>query len=435
MGAMCALIRPAFRVLVDLDQTKSVPQNELRGILDFARESSRWSTWIPGRGVGGATSPDPERMGADGVIAGWRTDAALLRRAFRRGIPVVSFAAPRRSRAFAATVSCDNASIARLAAEHLVSRGFRNFAFVGEENGIRWSRERLDGFRSELAARGFPCAVCPMLSPPQRADRTRARRELASWLGTLPLPVAVFAAYDVRARQVLEACAESGLSVPSDVAVLGVDNDPLLCETCDPPLSSVVLDAEEAGFAAAAALDEAMRGNRAPWGMIRFGGVRVIERASTARFVGRDRLVAQTRSLVSSGLSGRLPVSGLARTLGVSRRTLESRFRAETGVPLGRAILLERIALAKHLLGTTAMTHEAIADACGFCDASHMGRAFRRLAGAKPSDFRKSGTNETAGKPDCRAWFLPSGVNAGVADYQNTQTTWKTQFIDGMDGD
>lgn len=128
-------------------------------------------------------------------------------------------------------------------------------------------------------------------------------------------------------------------------------------------------------------------------------------------------------------------MSGLARTLGVSRRTLESRFRAETGVPLGRAILLERIALAKHLLGTTAMTHDAIADACGFCDASHMGRAFRRLSGAKPSDFRKSGTNETAGKPDCRAWFLPSGVNAGVADYQNTQTTWKTQFIDGMDGD
>lgn len=102
--------------------------------------------------------------------------------------------------------------------------------------------------------------------------------------------------------------------------------------------------------------------------------------------------MAQTRSLVSSGLSGRLPVSGLARTLGVSRRTLESRFRAETGVPLGRAILLERIALAKHLLGTTAMTHEAIADACGFCDASHMGRAFRRLSGAKPSDFRKRRT-------------------------------------------
>ena len=390
-----------FRVLVDMNLASFTAREQLRGIFRFAREQRDWALSVAmGRKDGDALFGLGNAK-ADGILFDTAGPLGMKDARKRRGRPAVAFS-PTMRKGMVAGSDCDNASIARLAAEHLVSRGFRNFAFVGEENGIRWSRERLDGFRSELAARGFPCAVCPMLSPPQRADRTRARRELASWLGTLPRPVAVFSAYDVRARQVLEACAESGLSVPSDVAVLGVDNDPLLCETCDPPLSSVVLDAEEAGFAAAAALDEAMRGNRTPQGMIRFGGVRVVERASTARFVGRDRLVAQTRSLVSSGLSGRLPVSGLARTLGVSRRTLESRFRAETGVPLGRAILLERIALAKHLLGTTAMTHDAIADACGFCDASHMGRAFRRLAGVKPSDFRKSGRAKRPTRRDAR---------------------------------
>ena len=377
MGAMCALIRPAFRVLVDLEQTKSVPQNELRGILDFARESSRWSTWIPGRGVGGATSPDPERMGADGVIAGWRTDAALLRRAFRRGIPVVSFAAPRRSRAFAATVSCDNASIARLAAEHFLAHGFRDFAFVGDESHREWSEPRLRAFRRLLAARGLRCAAW-----------AGAAEGFGAWLAALPRPCAVFAACDAMARRTLDAARDAGLSVPDDLAVLGVDDDVMLCETSDPPLSSVALDAARAGREAAAALDAAMRGRREPTRRIAFGGVRVAARASTERFAAKDRLVARALALIAAGADARIGVAELARELGVSRRTLETRFRAGTGTPPGAAMLRARLDRARGLLRATDLTQEAVADACGFCDAGHMSRLFRRRFGAPPSAFR-----------------------------------------------
>ena len=116
--------------------------------------------------------------------------------------------------------------------------------------------------------------------------------------------------------------------------------------------------------------------------------MRVEARASTAHFIGRDPLVAKARAAVAARIGERLPVSELAKALGVSRRTLELRFRAETGVPIGEAILNERLARAKDLLRTTSLSCEQIAAACGVCDANHLGHLFRRRFGASPSSFR-----------------------------------------------
>ena len=131
-----------------------------------------------------------------------------------------------------------------------------------------------------------------------------------------------------------------------------------------------------------------MRGRRDARRRIVVRGVRVETRASTARFLGRDPLVAKVRAAVAARLRDRLPVAGLAKALGVSRRTLELRFKAETGVPVGEAILLERLARAKDLLRTTSLPCEEIAAACGVCDASHLAHLFRRKFGAPPSSFR-----------------------------------------------
>ena len=138
-----------------------------------------------------------------------------------------------------------------------------------------------------------------------------------------------------------------------------------------------------------AALDAAMRGRPgAGRRRIVFGGVRVETRAPTARFVGRDPLVAKVRAIVAARFRERLPVSELARSLGVSRRTLELRFRAETGVPVGEAILRERLNRARELLRTTTLPCDAIAAACGICDSSHMAHLFRRKFGTPPTSFR-----------------------------------------------
>ena len=375
-----------FRVVIDLNLTSLTAQNHLRGILRFARERG-WETVIAMRREDGPRGVELRRGELDGLFVGMRSPFGLDRISRRWGVPTVAFDVRIRSDV-AASLLCDNASVARLAAEHLLSRGFREFAFVGEETGIAWSRERQAAFRRELAVRGLRCAVYPGLPAAQGRDLALARRDLAAWLARLPRPVAVFAAYDIRARHVLEACREAGLAVPDDVAVLGVDDDPLLCETASPAISSIAMDTEDAGYRAAAALAAAMRGETPAERVILFRGVRVASRASTAHFVGRDALVARARAAIASSAAERLTVAALLDELGVSRRTLELRFRAETGTTPGRAIAEERLRRARELLGTTAMTQDAVAAACGFCDASHMGHHFRRRFGAPPSRFR-----------------------------------------------
>ena len=385
-AAMHEPSRRPFRVVIDLNLSSYTAQNHLRGILRFAREHG-WETSIAMRREDGVWGLDRRRLAADGVLAGRGSPFGLERVAIRRGIPLVAFDA-RIRRGAVASLLCDNASVARLAAEHLLSRGFRSFGFVGEENGIAWSRERLAAFRRELAARGFSCAAYPLLPAARRADLAFARRDLAAWLERLPRPVAVFAAYDIRARHVLEAARAAGLAVPADVAVIGVDDDPLLCETASPAIPSIAMDTEDAGYRAAAALDEAMRGRRPSTPVVLFRGVRVSPRTSTARFVGRDPLVARVLARIAEG-DPQLSVADLLAETGVSRRTLELRFRAETGTTPGRALADERLRRARELLRTTSMTQDEVAAACGFCDASHMGHLFRDRFGVAPSAFRR----------------------------------------------
>ena len=393
-----------FRVAIGMNFSVWTAQCELRGILRFARVRPDWRPLLLLTRADGPRRVDLARLGMDGAIAdSSRPDLAAMAR--RRGVPLVRRMPFPEGAGAVATFYSDDDSIARLAGEHLLSRGFRHFAFVGEASGIAWSRRRRAAFRRELAGRGLSCDVYPTLPPDRRADFAFARKNLSDWLARLPRPVGVFAAYDVRALDVLNACREAGIAVPDEVSVVGVDDDPLLCETSDPALTSVSLGTEQAGYEAAQALDEAMRGGRVRGRRIVFGGVRVVERASTARFVGRDPLVARVRALVAAGVSGRLAVSDLARTLGVSRRTLELRFRAETGGPVGGAILAARLDRAKELLRTTSLPCEEIAAACGICSASHMGSLFRRRFGASPSRFRDRG-GHFASKAD-GSWSRP----------------------------
>ena len=358
---------------MDVNPATFVAQCLLRGVLRFARERGDWSVLSNAPGL--IDSPSAS-FAFDGLVAG-RGDSLRRFAKALRGRPAVE-------------LRPDAVSVAQLAAAHFLERGFSNFAFVGHDRSPRWSVERLAAFRGELASHGLACADYPGAPRGKDGNLAFRLRDLASWLAARPRPLAVLAAFDARGREVLDACRLAGLDVPGDVAILGVDDDPLTCETSLPALSSVALDGEAAGYAAAAALDAAMRGLLAgrPRRRIVLSAVRVEARASTARFLGRDPLVAKARAAIAARLRERLSVAALARELGVSRRTLELRFRAETGVPLGEAILGERLARAQDLLRTTSLPCEQIAAACGICDASHLAHLFRRKLGASPTDFR-----------------------------------------------
>lgn len=287
-------------------------------------------------------------------------------------------------------ITCDDIPIGRAAADYFLRAGFKAFAFVSEVSGKDWSTARGRVYVQTLAEAGFPCSVYAPVSEAERGDAAIGQRKLAQWLKALPKPIALFAAYDVRARQVLDACLLEGIAVPEEVAILGVDDEEVYCETALPPISSIPRDCEEAGIEAARLLDEAMRTHVFPrqTEIITYTGRQVIERRSTQPQRIGDASVRRCLELVALNLGFPLRVNDLALQLGVSRRTLEMRVKAATGRTLEETILQTRLQKARTLLRETDMTASEIAEACGFCDASYFGVAFKRAEGVSPRAYR-----------------------------------------------
>ena len=390
--AMRSLTKKMPRVAVLLASPYAGHLEVLRGILRFTQLNAPWAMDVRMGRAGEPNSFDPARWNFDGLITNrMPSDLASIVRRHRTPVVTVNDIWPK-GRPLARII-CDNAPIARMAAEHLVERGFTKFAFVGERSGLWWSTERAALFTKEVSVRGFACREYPEGEEGDDPARLRA------WLMSLPKHTAVFAAYDIRARQVLDACMEAGLNVPDDIAILSVDNDELLCETATPTLSSISMSTEEAGFKAAEMLNHVMASGRRPRGHatsdIFYTGVDLVARRSTARDRKQDQLVRRCRELMEANVGRKLNVADLVSHLDVSRRTLETHFRAATGHTLNDEITDLRLRHAQTMLSRTRMTQAQIATECGFTDASHMNVVFRRRLGASPSAFRPA-TSRTA---------------------------------------
>jgi LacI family transcriptional regulator len=231
----------------------------LYGVRDWMRDGEHWVIRFSEQA---RLAPLPSWLHdwrGDGIIA--RVDSSASAAALRRtGLPVVDVSAERFASEFP-RVSVDNHAVARLAAEHLLGKGFRHFAFCGDGRFI-WSQQRGREFRRRLEAAGSSCAVFEGRPAGRKSRGSDAEmRQIADWLAAQPRPLGVFACYDGRAQQVIEACQLRDWAVPDDVAVLGVDNDEVLCELCSPPLSSVQPNARRTGYEAAAMLAQLMKGH------------------------------------------------------------------------------------------------------------------------------------------------------------------------------
>ena len=275
-------------------------------------------------------------------------------------------------------VRCDNAPIATTAARHLLAKQCEAYAFV-HAAGQAWSDARGRLFAEAIGAGGG-----------RFLGRASGQKSLARLVSSAPKPLGVFAATDILARTTLNACRVAGCRVPDDVLVLGVDNDVTLCEMSTPTLSSIPMTSYDAGYRLAEVLDRAMRGEFAPEKMpdVPYTGNTVVERLSTQRSFAYDLLVRRCRELLATEFASPIRISDLATRFRVSRRTLETHFRAVTGTTIAEEVMRLRIEHAKRLLATTGDSQERIASACGFYNASHLSAAFRHRCGAPPSSFR-----------------------------------------------
>jgi LacI family transcriptional regulator len=284
-------------------------------------------------------------------------------------------------------VSSDAGHVAQLATEHFLERQLRHFAYVGVE-GRAWSRRRGEAFSMRLRASGHMPHVYP--NPRHSRDRVweRELETMARWLRTLPRPVGLFACNDDRGRQVLEACRFAGLNVPEEVAVLGVDNDAVFCDLADPPLSSIALNAETAGYRTAEILDGMMRGRITRPQRISVEALHVVTRRSTDIVAVADCDVAAALQLIRREQGRTLSVSDVADEVAVSRRHLERRFRETIGRTVLQEIQLVRLEQAKRLLLETTHPISLVAEMSGFGSCSYFNHFFHERVGVTPRKFR-----------------------------------------------
>jgi LacI family transcriptional regulator len=374
------------RVVITFPQHPAFLKRMVDGILDYAREGGRWSVaWMP---EFQAASLDWLRhWPGDGafVFIASEKDASVAR---SLNIPVVNFAALAQVHGLP-TVMVDHRAVGRLAAEHLLARHFQQFGFYGSLDKP-FSELRRDGFRKTIQQAG---GNCHMLEVPRETDArgrwTDQPAAIERWVRLLPRPVGIMACNDPRAGMVLDACLAVGLRVPGEAAIIGADNDPVICAAAAVPLSSVARRDREVGCQAAQLLDRLMSGSAPPVSPILVPPEGVVQRRSTESYAVADPQVQTALTYLGEHLGEPFGVERLLAETGLSRRPFEIRFKRVLGKTPHEFILAQRVERARQMLAEPGgHNFTTIVAACGFTEPRHLRAAFQRVTGQSPAEYR-----------------------------------------------
>jgi LacI family transcriptional regulator len=336
--------------------------------------------------------PDLRTWNGDGIIADF-DDPGAAAAVLSAKLPVVGFGGgygwyPRGSKI--PYFFNNQRTIGNMAADHLLERGFRQFAYCGysQDTARLWSDEREQAFAARVQKCGFPCYVY------RGVDKTIRQwnailASLGSWLMSLPKPVGIMAAHDRRAHHVLEACSAYQLRVPEEVAVIGVDNDDVLCQLCTPELSSIEQNAKRIGYEAAALLDRMMQGKKPRRRHYVLEPVGIVTRRSTEVFAIEDGLVSNAMTFIRSNAHSGVRVSDVVNALAISRSSLESRFKTMTGYTVHETIRKIQLDHARRMISETDLAVKEVAANAGFKSVQHMTSLFGKAFGQPPAKYRK----------------------------------------------
>ena len=377
------------RILVTLPTANFTQRRILEGVLSYAREHGPWMFHLNTGEVAGQGLRRISDWKCSGIIA-LSAHPELISRLAALKRPAVFINPPqekRRPPKGCVFVRRDHQNLGRLAAEYFIDRGYRSFAFVGSACPADWSDGRRDGFAARLAKANLPCSCYPAPSPDEMADFAVEAPRLGAWLAALPKPTALYTVKDMRGQQILAACMDAGIRVPEDLSVLSTDDDAVLCETTTPPLSSIALDGENTGRLCARILDDLLHG-RPTEPLVDIAYPRIVTRRSTDAFAVDDPRLARAIAHVRAHLGESLQIASLAASLGISVRTIEMKALRHLGHPFREEIRRIRLSEGISLLSNTTLPIAAIAERCGFCNASHFARTVKAAFGYTPGTFR-----------------------------------------------
>ena len=372
------------------DFTETYATELLRGILDYSQGHGPWVV---------SRMPTSYRVehGVDGVVEWakqWKADAIIGQfdthddvDAFaRNGIIAVAQDFMQRFDSIP-NITGDYLAQGMHAADYFINKGFRNFAFYGYANAV-WSKERCQGFAEQLMSHGH--------KPPYIYEKQSLENlwfydpeSLADWLRSLPHSTAILACDDTRANVILEVCRMIGIKVPSDIAVLGVDNDEITCTLTYPNLSSVCLDVRSAGYKTAQRIKQVLNGGQHRDDDIMVDYIGIMERQSTDILMTANKHILAVLSYIHQHYADKLTVEQLLKLVPMSRRLLEKTFKMETGTSIHQYIMDLRLERMKQLLMSTDMPIADLALATGLSDAKNVARLFNQREGITPLGYRQ----------------------------------------------
>lgn len=326
-------------------------------------------------------------------FAAWNASGAIghqkrLAEVTSLSIPMVAVIETRKLGKDANQICCANLEIGKTAAETLVALGLRHFAFCGLR-GLEFSEGRQLGFVKAIEKAGHRAEVYGSNSRNLAQSWYMEERQLSRWLLGLPKPIGLAACNDDLGRRITELCRTHNILVPDEIAVLGVDNDEQVCNSANPPLSSIALATERAGYEAAALLASLMQEAKQCARTVLVQPSHVVSRRSTDMLAIEDPVLVKALRFIRDHSSRNISVVDVMDSCGLSRRSLQDRFQQRLGRTPMEEIHRCRIARVARLLVETNMTVREIAALAGFEMDAHVARFFARHTGMTPLEYRR----------------------------------------------
>lgn len=379
-----------FKIILLLDFAEEYSKNLLKGISKYAGEHGPWTF---------CRMPlfYRETIGMDGILRWakeWEADGIIgqlyngidLEKTIASGIPVIAQDFKERFEEIP-NITGAYRETGRIGAEYFLKKGYRYFAFYGF-NDIVWSRERAEGFEEKLKSMGHSVYYFEHRKSRSTDLWYYKSHSLSRWLKSLPKPIALMACDDNQALHITEVCRQIKIRIPEEIAVLGVDDDEMLCELSDPPLSSIALDIEKGGYESAYLLEQMIRGRKGHYDIF-VKPIQVITRQSTDIYATNDSLIATTLKYIHQNIEKSLHVDEIVKQVPLSRRSLEKRFLNTTGFPVYKYIFNLRMEKFTQKLLDTDQTVFEIALDLGFNDGKNIARQFKQVKGCNPIEYRR----------------------------------------------
>ncbi len=371
------------RIVLLLETSRAFGRHLIIGITKYAKLHGPWSFYKEPIDLK-SSIPHLTNWNPDGIIM---RDTLISKELLKLKKPTILAIHDSKYPKDVPVIKTDSYAIAKMASEHFLEKGLKNFAFCGFDE-YDWSEGRKFYFNKFINEAGYK--TYNYVSPKgKKIYWKNEQKHLINWIKSLPKPIGIFACNDDRGQHILEVCKLMNIKIPDDVAVIGVDNDPMVCELGDPPLSSIALNVEAAGFNAAKLMDYMIEKNKLTGENILVSPTHIVQRQSSDIVAVNDSEVAKAIKFIKENAKNKILVEDVVKATCLSRRTLERRFKQIFHKSIYNQIQHIRIELIARLLIETDLSISQITSLFNFTDAEHISRYFKREKGIGLREFRK----------------------------------------------